>query len=217
MATRLDPIGSPLIADARSDTTDRILAATFDRIATLGLARTTVEDVARAAGVSRQTVYRYFASKEALIGALVLREEDAFLQGARTAFAANDDLTDALEQGILFCLRFAREHPLLDRLLSTDSETLLPYLTTRGAPVIARAAEVLTHEIARKAWVNAGLLEETVDALTRVIISHTLAPAPRPADRVARDLARIATRALTVDEPARTTSSAKTSTKGPPR
>jgi len=189
--------GAPL---AELDTTERILRAAFDRIALAGLARTTMEDVARAARVSRQTVYRYFASKEHLITALVLREEEAFLDGARTAFAANDDLTDALEQGILFCLRFAREHPLLDRLLATDSETLLPYLTTRGGPVIARAAEVLRHEIPRKAWVRADMLEDTVDTLVRVILSHTLSPSPRPPARVARGLARVTALALTGTE-----------------
>jgi AcrR family transcriptional regulator len=194
MATYLAGPATPV------ETTDRILQAAFDRIAVAGLTRTTMEDVARAARVSRQTVYRYFASKERLITALVLREEEAFLEGAREAFAANDDLTDALEQAILFCLRFAREHPLLDRLLATDSETLLPYLTTRGQPVIARASQVLRREIPRKAWVRADTVEAAVDALVRVIISHALSPSPRPPQRVARGLAKITALALTGSE-----------------
>jgi AcrR family transcriptional regulator len=159
-----------------------------------------MDDVARRAGVSRQTVYRYFPSKEQTVMALVLREEEKFLEGARAAFAASDSLEDAVFGGILFCLRFARQHPLLDRLLASDPGTLLPYLTTRSSPMIARAREVLVSLVASKTWVRAGLLEEAADALVRVIISYALAPPDRDAAVVARDLARIVTTALTRQE-----------------
>jgi AcrR family transcriptional regulator len=182
------------------DTGIRILDAAFDRVMDVGLARTTVEDVARAAGLSRQTIYRYFPSKEHLVTALVLREEERFLDGIREAFAADPDLERALADGILFCLRFAREHPLLDRLLSTDPETLLPYLTTRGAPVIRRARDVLKKLLVKKAWIRVDLLDVAVDAAVRTIISYAMTPPEQSPERVARDLARILTRALTERE-----------------
>src|SRR2546430_245310 len=65
---------------------------------------------------------------------------------------------------------------------------------------IARAAEVLRHEIPRKAWVRADMLEDTVDTLVRVILSHTLSPSPRLPARVARGLARVTALALTGTE-----------------
>src|SRR5207249_2478323 len=117
-----------------TDTAARVLDAAFQCVGRVGLGRTTVEDVARAAGLSRQTIYRYFPSKDHLILALVMREEEKFIDGVRTAFASQDNLEEAMYQGMLFCLRYAREHPLLDKLLATDSEFLLPYLTTRAAP-----------------------------------------------------------------------------------
>ncbi|HEY8800168.1 MAG TPA: TetR family transcriptional regulator, partial [Candidatus Limnocylindrales bacterium] len=113
-------------------TAERILDAAFGCIESVGLARTTVEDVARAAGLSRQSVYRYFPTKDHLIMGLVLREEERFLDGIRMAFERDTDLRQAIEDSLLFCLRFARQHPLLDRLLQTDPGTLLPYLTTRS-------------------------------------------------------------------------------------
>lgn len=183
-----------------TDTGTRILDAAFDRVMDLGLARTTVEDVARAAGLSRQTIYRYFPSKEHLITALVLREEERFLDGIREAFAEDPGLEAALSDGILFCLRFAREHPLLDRLLDTDPETLLPYLTTRGAPVIRRAREVLKGLLMKKAWVRADLLDAAVDAAVRTVVSYALTPPDRRPEEVARDLARIFTLSLTRKE-----------------
>jgi AcrR family transcriptional regulator len=189
-------------APARPETLQRILDAAFQCVSEVGLGRTTVEDVARAAGLARQTIYRYFPSKDHLILALVLREEEKFLDGVREAFAADPGLEDALYHGILFCLRFAREHPLLDRLLATDPETLLPYLTTRSAPLLIRARETLRHLVVSKTWVRTTVLDESTDMMVRVMISYLVTPADRPTETVARDLARIMTIALTGKEAA---------------
>ena len=185
---------------ARVDTPSRILEAAFSCVADLGLARTTMDDVARKAGVSRQTVYRYYASKDQLVMALVLREEEKFLDGIREAFARDPDLEQALEDGLLFCLRFAREHPLLDRLLATDPGTLLPYLTIKAGPMIVRAREVMTSLVASKAWVRTDVLESATDAMVRTVISFAMTPPDRPPTDVARDLARVLTAALTGKE-----------------
>jgi AcrR family transcriptional regulator len=184
----------------RNDTRARILEAAFERVAEFGLARLTMDEVARRAGVSRQTVYRYYASKDQLVMALVLREEEKFLDGIREAFARDPDLNRALEDGLLFCLRFAREHPLLDRLLATDPGTLLPYLTIKAGPMIVRAREVMTSLVASKAWVRADVLESVTDAMVRTVISFVMTPPDRPPTHVARDLARILTVALTGKE-----------------
>ena len=194
-----------LVAPPNADTAVRILDAAFECVREIGLGRTTMEDVARAARVSRQTVYRYFPSKDHLILALVLREEEKFLTGVRNAFSADPDLEQACFDSLFFCLRFAREHPLLDRLLATDPETLLPYLTTRGGPVMARARDVLVELIGSKAWVRANLLEQAADTAVRMVLSYALAPPNRPEQDVARDLARILTLALTGKEPRKDT------------
>jgi AcrR family transcriptional regulator len=195
-ATSTPLVAGTLASQLRPETQARILESAFACVAEFGLARTTMDEVARRAGVSRQTVYRYFPSKDQLVIALVLQEEEKFLDGVRAAFAVDDRLERALFDGILFCLRFAREHPLLDRLLASDSETLLPYLTTRSAPMMARAREVLTSLAASKAWVRAGLVEQAADTLVRVVVSYALCPPDREPEHVAGDLARIVTAAL---------------------
>jgi AcrR family transcriptional regulator len=190
-----------LVATAtRPDTSTRILDAAFGCIQDVGLSRTTVEDVARAAGIARQTVYRYFPSKDHLILALVLREEEKFLDGVRAAFASASDLETTMEEALLFCLRFAREHPLLDRLLDTDPEALLPFLTVRAAPVIGRARDVLINLLISQGLARDSLLEEAADAVVRVVISYALCPPDRHPEEVARELARTFTLALTGKE-----------------
>jgi AcrR family transcriptional regulator len=178
-------------------TSDRILEAAMQQIGEWGLARTTVEDVARAAGLTRQTIYRYFASKDQLVTALLMREEDRLLEGVKQAFAAHPELEDAMFEGMLFCVRFADEHPLMERLLETDEEVSLPYLTTRAGSVVSRAREVIASLIRQKAWVRAGMVEPVADLLVRAFISYTLTPPERSREEVVRDLTKIAVSALT--------------------
>jgi TetR/AcrR family transcriptional regulator, repressor for uid operon len=184
----------------RPDTAARILDSAFQCILDAGLGRTTVEDVAKTAGLARQTIYRYFPSKDHLIMALVIREEEKFLDGVRAAFDATPDLGRAMERAMLFCLTFAREHPLLDRLLASDPETLLPYLTTRAGPIMRRARDVLAQLLSSKAWVRADVLEQATDMVVRVTISYAMTPPERDAREVARDLGRILQIALTGKE-----------------
>lgn len=171
-----------------ADTRTRILEATFEAVADFGLSRLTMEDVAGRAGCSRQTLYRYFRAKEDLVLALVLREEERFLDGVRAAFAAHDDLREAIGEAVRFVLTAAREHPLLDRLLRTDAHALLPALTTRSAPVVARGREVLAG-LLRERGTEADTARRVADVGVRLMISYALAAPEDPPDDVARTLA----------------------------
>ena len=176
--------------DLRTGTRERILHAAFDALEDFGLSRTTVEDVAQRAGLSRQTVYRYFPSKDALIVSLVAREEEAFIAGVRDTIEGHEELGPAIANGVAFVLRFAREHPLLDRLVSTDPVAFLPYLTTRGLPVIVRAREAMIDVLQPRApRLPTDALRGALDAATRAIISYVLTPSERPDEVVAADLA----------------------------
>src|ERR687887_517789 len=94
--------------EVREGTRARILDATFSAVRDFGISRTTVEDVAQRAGLSRQTVYRYFPSKDHLVVALVSREEEKFLDGVRAAFLEHEDLEEAVRQSVRFVLSYAR-------------------------------------------------------------------------------------------------------------
>jgi AcrR family transcriptional regulator len=179
------------------------LDAAFQQITEWGLARTTVEDVARAAHLTRQTIYRYFPSKEHLVTALLMREEDRLLEGVRGAFRLQPTLEAALFEGMLFCVRFADEHPMLEQLLATDEALSLPYLTTRAGSVVNRARDVLASLIRQKEWVRPAVVEPVADLLVRAFISYTLTPPERPREAVVRDLTKIAVSALTGDKEGR--------------
>lgn len=174
-------------------TRDRILDAAFEAVQVFGLSRITVEDVARRARLSRQTVYRYFPSKDHVVLFLVAREEEKFMDGVRAAFASHDDPEEALALAAAFVLRYTHEHPLLDRLLATDEQTLLPYLTTRGLPLIMHARETLVELMGpRVPDVEEDELRGVLDVVCRAMISYMITTSERPADSVARVMARTA-------------------------
>ena len=171
-------------------THDRILDAAISALATHGLARLSLEDVAKEAGMSRQTVYRYFGSKDALVTAAILREEQWFLDKMTAATAEHAELRPAMEAGIVAGLRAAREHPLLDRLLATEPEALLPFLTTGGGPVLSAARPVIQDLLTeRLPHVSETTLGRVADATTRLFVSYAINPPDDDIEEVASGLA----------------------------
>lgn len=181
-------------------TRDRILDATNAAMVRHGLAKLSLEDVAREAGISRQTVYRYFGNKDALVTATILREEQVLLDAMAAAVRAHDDLRPAMEAAIVTGLTAAREHPLLDRLLATEPEAFLPFLTTGAGPVLSAAhpfIESLLEE--RLPHVSPTTLRRVADATTRLFISYAINPPDDDIDDVAAGLVDLVLHGLKSD------------------
>jgi AcrR family transcriptional regulator len=120
-----------------SATRQSIVEAAHDLVRRYGPRKITVEDVARAASVSRPTVYAHFGDKQGLLtavflwnGHLVRQELEVRLHKA-TTFA--DKVVAATEYGV------SGESPLWLR--STAPESLALTLTTWSATWLERAAQ----------------------------------------------------------------------------
>lgn len=96
-------------------TRQELLDGAIEAIASRGLGRLTVDDVARAAGVSRQTVYRYFGSRDGLIDAVIVHEEAQLLARLTAVAERHDQALPALHEALVA----ADGHPLLQRLLAS--------------------------------------------------------------------------------------------------
>jgi AcrR family transcriptional regulator len=68
-----------MLSGVEQDTAGRILDAAVEAAALHGVARLSMSDVARQAGLSRPTLYRHFPSKQELMGAAVRREAMALV------------------------------------------------------------------------------------------------------------------------------------------
>lgn len=92
-----------MAADSEQSIRTRILDATFVVVSRTGRKKLQLLEVAAEAGVSRPTVYRYFGSKEGLLEAFALYEQDNFTAGvaAATAGLRGEDRVDAALQFIV--------------------------------------------------------------------------------------------------------------------
>jgi AcrR family transcriptional regulator len=191
------------VSDAIS-THDRVIAAAVEAAATHGIARLSMGDVARIAGVSRQTLYKHFPSKDALVAEAVLSQAQEIIAEVVLATTGHDDPQAAIEAGITTILRVTAEHPLLHRLLRTEPESLLPLLITGDSPVVGLTRGVVEDIVRRD---HPRLDELTLGVLAdmgaRLVVSYAVNPPSEPAPVVAASLARILVGAATsADAPA---------------
>jgi AcrR family transcriptional regulator len=108
------------------DTETAILDAALTEVLAHGIRRTTASDIARRAGVSRQTLYRYWSDAQALLAALVTRELIAILPRERTAVTLEE-----FADGLVETADRMRALPLVDRLRTTDPELFARYILER--------------------------------------------------------------------------------------
>lgn len=178
-----------MTAPTSSPTAEAILDATFAVLGEVGLRELSLERVATTAGVSRQTVYRHFGNRRQLIEATVAREEQRMLDTVRAATRAHHELGPALRTAIGVLLRWAREHPLLDRLLADEPADLLPYIVAdSGVLEVARQALV---EILTDLGVTEGARPIAADALARLMVSYVTHPPAEDPEVLAAGLALV--------------------------
>jgi AcrR family transcriptional regulator len=121
------PAAPPL--SGRGGSEDRVRAAALRCIARWGVAKTTLDDVAREASVSRATVYRLFSGgKDGLMEAVAATEVSRFFAGVGAAMAEAETLEDTLVLGMSEAGRRILHHPALRFLMAHEPEAVLPRL-----------------------------------------------------------------------------------------
>jgi AcrR family transcriptional regulator len=197
---------TPYPVAARELLRSTLLDAMGEQLQSRPWAQVTMADVARAAGVSRQTLYNEFGSRQDFAQAFVLREVDRFLAAVERTIAAHvDDPVAAVAGAFEVFLLVAAENPLVRTIVSGDSTgELLPLVTTHGEPVLQRASERLAaffeDAFPTVHHADAQLLAETV---VRLAISYAALPSEASsitAAAIARLLGPFVLQALKADD-----------------
>lgn len=154
--------------DAADDIETRILDAALVQFQKVGVKKTTIEDVAKQAGVDRVTVYRRLGSRDDLVQAVVSREVGNLLAELSSMPDRHDDLPGLVADIFVTVITRWRAHPLVERLLAVEPDRILVKLTVEGATTFAMSVAATIQILERAA--AQGLFEAPDDLAARTEI-----------------------------------------------
>jgi AcrR family transcriptional regulator len=179
-----------------SSRSTEILAAARGVMSDFGVQRVTVSAVARAAGVSRQTVYEYFPSKDALVQAtLRLGAVELIGRGFHAAEAEGGSAQQRLTVLLRTSLQFLRD----SLLWSTPGKRadLIPYVSHEQGVYLGAGTDAIEDALA--AWwpeVDHTRVRRAADTLARLLVSHGIAPEAGSPTDLAEELSELTARGL---------------------
>ena len=159
------PVSPQTLRDRHKAATRQELSAAALRLfAERGFARTSVDDIARAAGVSRSTFFRYFRSKEAIVSGGTDARAELFLRMLEDR-PSHEGRLEALEETLVEFAQKLRsddrreELQLIQRIISSD-----PTLSAGQAALTARWRAAVARVLARRAGRSEPDLEDSLAA-----------------------------------------------------
>ncbi|MGB2756484.1 MAG: helix-turn-helix domain-containing protein [Acidimicrobiia bacterium] len=148
----------------------RAVEATLRCLARYGYAKTTVDDIAREAGVSRATIYRVIGGKSQLFDRALIAEVMRIRDHAATIAASATTLADHVVSMLVATSRELREHAVLNALLGHEPDAIVSYVSVHGEAFVQAAINVFAPVFTRFATErDARAISE---ALTRISISN---------------------------------------------
>ncbi len=153
----------------------RVLDAALTCIGRVGLAKTTLDDVAREAGCARATVYRCFANKQQLLVALVARQAQALRDEVVVASAADATIAAAITTVVTTAARSLAGNRALVFIAQHEPEAILPFLAFEREDAVLRTAAVLVAPAFTR-FVGNVEAERLGEWLARLTLSYLFSP-----------------------------------------
>src|SRR5262245_12217782 len=154
---------------------DRILDGALVCVARVGVAKTTLDDVAREAGCARATVYRSFPGRQALLRAMIEREVTRFADDLLEAAVGVDTLADAVVAVIRTGARTFHAHPALGFVLAHEPEIVASQLSFEQGGAMLRVASKLVGPAFTR-FLPADHAERLGEWITRLTLSYLCNP-----------------------------------------
>jgi AcrR family transcriptional regulator len=139
----------------------RLIAAARACFARHGVAKTAIEDVAREAGVSRPTVYRYLGDRTTLIRTVVVEQARQIIEETHRVMETYPDFEDKVVEGMLHAVARSREDPVVGILVSPEHMALASQVVAMSETTVDLNVELWMPTL-RKAQ-NAGYLRSDLN------------------------------------------------------
>ena len=140
---------------------ERLLDAAEGCLEQFGPQKTSMEDVARAAGMSRATVYRYFENRDALLLGVASRQASNLASEAISYLSQFNTISDWLVEGLLFTLRELPQRPVFASLVTSLDSRSSGSLLLGSTGLIQIGVNVLSPMFANAQ--EQGLLRDDID------------------------------------------------------
>lgn len=160
-------------------TIEKILDAAVEEFRRGGVRGTSLDAVAKRAGIGRVTIYRRFGDKNGLVRALTLREVGCIIAAVEAAAARGADVQDRFARGFVAMLHETRNRTFFRSWLKREPEDVLRHLTLGGEMMMRLGIEFIAQQI--RAAQHAGELppydpQPTAEILARFAHSLLLSP-----------------------------------------
>jgi AcrR family transcriptional regulator len=164
---------------------ERLLDAAARCVARDGMAGANVAAVAAEAGVSRPTVYRYFADRQALVEATMMhagRDLTVRLGEHLRRFRAPAEMA---VEAVCFVLREVPREPVLSAVWNEALLDAGAVASTTGRAAVAWSRRAL-QDLERAAGWSGAAADEAIEVMLRMLLSLLAAPEPRRSDAALR-------------------------------
>jgi len=140
----------------------QVLQGTYDCIVRRGMAKTTVDDIAAASGVSRASIYRLFpGGRDEVLRETVGWEMERFFLRLGAELGDAVDFAEFLERALPLARRELSEHAVLQKVLETEPDRLNALITVQQHRVIGAIAAHFLPLLVRDR--DAGVVRDGVD------------------------------------------------------
>ncbi len=163
---------------------DRLIDAAEACFSRFGVAKTTLDDIATEAGVSRATVYRYFdGGRDEIILGVVLREANKFLEALQRRVQRQSDLADAIVEGVMYTVASVRNNDHLALLFAPEvagQTTTIAGASTALFEMTTDFLRPIFEQARRDGQLRDGVIaEDAAEFVLRIILSVLAVDGPR--------------------------------------
>lgn len=163
-----------------SDVKQRLILAAQTCYEKNGIKRTTINDIAKTASITRRTVYRYFSSHDDILLAVFERIVDTFWQDLFNDLAFEGDFGECIATALLYSINYAKTTKRHGYMFSNDAQAITNNIYISNYYFIEASYKGLTSIHQEK--VSQGLAKEDIDLqmlaewFNRLILSFVSTP-----------------------------------------
>lgn len=167
----------PIQTEKTDPATTALLDVALQLLTTMGIRKTTIEDIARHAGVDRVTVHRRLGSKSDVVSAVLEREAQRVFERAAASAGGAADVEERVALVFTGLVRDLRGNALFNKLMALEPDSTLAKVSTDASGLLRLAVQFATTTLLEDIDTDDQEdLETRVEIVARLVHSLFLTP-----------------------------------------